>query len=513
MAKIKYSEEQEPIKKKHFGFTFIKNSVNYSMFPAQRNKRTRTTRQLAKMQNLQKAVRFWRTMPGSVKEIWETFAATYPQPSKRVTGIPLTGYQLFIKRNHYCFLNAGLLSDFMELPELVSLPDGSPVFTLQAGLNTIDLTEFYIQNFGFIPSPGQWLIFAAVPYSEISGQFFPVIYQSIQVLETYIDGFFLNIEMPTIQPSIVYSIYLSKPVNPGQSHKSSKVRYMGCFTTKSFLGLSDTPSSYAGQAGKVATVNPEENGLIFSAGGGGLTCGDLPSCPTIIDIQADINDIYTIINFYINTSIPPVNFGLLYNWWAVTSVKNICPVGFRLMTYTEAQSLQTYLGGRYLAGGPLCENSMIWFDGVWATSTNITKLNFRGSGYRSYTGGFLSFRQQHYMHFPTDTGSLISQYSRVSPNVNEFYLATISQGKKYGYSLRPVKTATGIPDGTISQVTGNNGYKYRTITVNGLEILADNLAETRYQNGDLIPIVVANADWSALLTDACCPFNNVWSNV
>jgi len=263
MARIKYSEEQEPIQKKHFGYTFIKNAFGETMMTGQRNRTPRTTRQLAKMQNLQKAVRFWRTMPPAKKASWVTFATTYPQPSKRLTGIPLTGYQLFIRRNHYCFLNAGLLSDFMELPEIVSLPSGTAVFTLQAGLNTIDLTEIYIQNFGFIPSPGQWLIFAAVPYSEISGQFFPVINQSIQVLETYIDGFFLNIEMPVVQPNIVYSVYLSKAVPQGQNHKSSKVRYMGCFTTKSFLGLSDTPSSYSGQAGNVATVNPDENGIEF----------------------------------------------------------------------------------------------------------------------------------------------------------------------------------------------------------------------------------------------------------
>jgi len=301
MARIKYSAEQEPIKKKHFGYTFIKNAFGESMMTAQRNRTPRTSRQLDKMQNLQKAVRFWRTMPPATKASWESFAATFPQPSKRFTGIPLTGYQLFLKRNHYCFLNAGLLSDFMTLPELVSLSDGSPVFTLQAGLNTVDLTEAYISNFGFIPSPGQWLIFAAVPYSEISGQFFPVISQSIQVLETYIDGFFLNIEMPTIQQNIVYSVYLSKPVNPGQSHKSSKIRYMGCFTTKSFLGLSDTPESYAGQAGKVATVNDDENAIVFAeAGGGGLTCEDLQNCSIIIEIFEDLATLFAAV-------FPPIN--------------------------------------------------------------------------------------------------------------------------------------------------------------------------------------------------------------
>ncbi|NBD34407.1 MAG: hypothetical protein GVY30_00225 [Chloroflexi bacterium] len=36
-----------------------------------------------------------------------------------------------------------------------------------------------------------------------------------------------------------------------------------------FLNLSDTPSIYTGQAGKIATVNPTEDGLIFDDGGGG----------------------------------------------------------------------------------------------------------------------------------------------------------------------------------------------------------------------------------------------------
>jgi len=35
-----------------------------------------------------------------------------------------------------------------------------------------------------------------------------------------------------------------------------------------FLNLSDTPTAYTGQAGRVVTVNPAENGLIFTAGGG-----------------------------------------------------------------------------------------------------------------------------------------------------------------------------------------------------------------------------------------------------
>lgn len=40
---------------------------------------------------------------------------------------------------------------------------------------------------------------------------------------------------------------------------------------RNFLGLTDAPHSYVGQAGKVVTVNSGETGLQFSAGGGGTT--------------------------------------------------------------------------------------------------------------------------------------------------------------------------------------------------------------------------------------------------
>jgi YD repeat-containing protein len=39
----------------------------------------------------------------------------------------------------------------------------------------------------------------------------------------------------------------------------------------SFIGLSDVPSSYTGQAGKVVKVNATEDGLEFGTGGGGVT--------------------------------------------------------------------------------------------------------------------------------------------------------------------------------------------------------------------------------------------------
>ncbi len=513
MARIKYSEEQEPIKKKHFGYTFIKNAFGESMMTAQRNRTPRTSRQLAKMQNLQKAVRFWRTMPPATKASWESFAATYPQTSKRFTGIPLTGYQLFLKRNHYCFLNAGILSDFMTLPELVSLSDGSPVFTLQAGLNTIDLTEIYIQNFGFIPSPGQWLIFAAVPYSEISGQFFPVINQSIQVLETYIDGFFLNIEMPVVQPNIVYSVYLSKAVHQGQNHKSSKVRYMGCFTTKSFLGLSDTPESYVGQAGKVATVNDDENAIVFAeAGGGGLSCEDLLSCPTIISMNSEIANLIHSLVISGLSSVPAIKYGYLYNWYAISSALLLPASGWRCATFADYGNLQTYAGGSSLAGAKLKEKGTVYWLTPNTGATNELFFNLRGGGNRSAVDGTFSSLQNS-SAVATDWNYDAARTIAFTSAYNSTNFASSFFNKKTGFSVRLVKSPTTLSHGQFGIYTGNDGKNYRTVCIGTLEWLADNLAETKFRDLSSIPIVTNNASWAALTTPAMCAYNNDSNNV
>ena len=118
MARIKYAPGEEPLRNEHQGFTFQPNHYGQSMLSSQKNDRRRGTLQKKRMQNLQKAVRFWRTMPAATQEAWNTFAATYPQASRRNPAQYLTGYQLFIRRNSYCFLNHGIESNFMEAPSM-----------------------------------------------------------------------------------------------------------------------------------------------------------------------------------------------------------------------------------------------------------------------------------------------------------------------------------------------------------------------------------------------------------
>jgi len=77
-----------------------------------------------------------------------------------------------------------------------------------------------------------------------------------------------------------------------------EVPYIWCCGdgTTSFLGLTDTPDTYAGAAGYVVTVNPTATGLIFTPGGGGSgnTFSTIAS-PTQPSITAVGNDTLTFI--------------------------------------------------------------------------------------------------------------------------------------------------------------------------------------------------------------------------
>jgi hypothetical protein len=59
---------------------------------------------------------------------------------------------------------------------------------------------------------------------------------------------------------------------------------------------------------------------------------------------------------------------------------------------------------------------------------------------------------------------------------------------------------------------GNDGKYYRTVKIGTQVWVADNIKETKYRNGDSIPIVTDNTAWAALTTGAMCYYNNDINN-
>ena len=66
----------------------------------------------------------------------------------------------------------------------------------------------------------------------------------------------------------------------------------------------------------------------------------------------------------------------------------------------------------------------------------------------------------------------------------------------------------------LSDIVIGNDLKQYPIKKIGTQVwMACNSAETKYQNGDIIPEVTDGTAWAALTTGALCAYNNDWSNV
>jgi uncharacterized protein (TIGR02145 family) len=84
--------------------------------------------------------------------------------------------------------------------------------------------------------------------------------------------------------------------------------------------------------------------------------------------------------WYNNDGNTNFKYGILYNWYAVTDSRNLCPAGWHVPSEAECQVLFTYLGGADFIGGKIKSVSDLW------TSPNVDATN--NSGFSCLPGGF-----------------------------------------------------------------------------------------------------------------------------
>ena len=513
MGKVKYAAGLTPLLNKHFGAVFQPNHTNQTMKSDSSGARSRWENQTQKQQGLMKAIRCWRNMSEATKANWNNFASAYPQASRRNPAIFLTGYQLFLKRNHYCFLNHGIDCDFMTEPELTELAEPNIELSLVVSDNSIDVTENYIANFGIIPQIGQFVLIKVFPMSESSGQFFAPIEQIIEVTESYIDGLFVSLAFTSNIQDITFSVYLSKVIHQSTQYVGTKVRYMGCFTPKTFKALTDTPDDYAGQSGKVPAVKETEDGLEFiDPPSGGISCEDLIDCPLIIQMLNSIDTLAIIAANSGVSSVPALHFGLLYSGYIMVTPSPITSDdAWQIMDSPTFDSIITYLNGLSLAGGPLKDTNLDYWNSPNSGATNSALTNLRAAGSRSYSGLIRDLKKYNTIWSSTYYASTYS------PTYKFTYLSTsvtkANKNKREANSIRLFKSAVGIPDGTFTTYIGNNGIVYRAVAINGFYVLADSLAETLYRDLTSIPVITDNTEWNNNRGPALCPPNLDFDNV
>ena len=86
--------------------------------------------------------------------------------------------------------------------------------------------------------------------------------------------------------------------------------------------------------------------------------------------------------WYNNDATANKDYGLLYNWYAVTDNRNIAPVGWHVPTDAEWTTLTDYLGGMTIAGGKMKETGTTHWYSPNAGATN-------SSGFTALPGGAL----------------------------------------------------------------------------------------------------------------------------
>jgi uncharacterized protein (TIGR02145 family) len=137
--------------------------------------------------------------------------------------------------------------------------------------------------------------------------------------------------------------------------------------------------------------------------------------------------------YYQNKPEMDSGYGKLYNWYAVTDKRHICPEGFHMPDSTEWQILSDFLGGNKNSGGKL-KSAKNWKNSI--DGETDSGFNALPAG-NANCCGFFYFHQFAYFwttnQFDTDN-AFYRFLSYKSPEFNQLWI-----DKNYGLSCRCVK--------------------------------------------------------------------------
>ena len=216
-------------------------------------------------------------------------------------------------------------------------------------------------------------------------------------------------------------------------------------------------------------------------------------------------------------------YGGIYNRFAAMDARGICSTGWRLPTQADYHALCAYIDPTgtdeaNISGMHLKYAGIEYWNDPNTGADNSYNFNARSVPVRDgdYTG---EFAQIGYTATFWTSSNLYGYPIAISLANNSAILQVVGYGPTVntGLSIRLVKTSLGIDgvlnDGeTATHYIGNDGKTYQTVKI-GLQVwLAQNLRETKYTNGEQIPLVADNTSWILLMDGAMCYYNNDITN-
>jgi uncharacterized protein (TIGR02145 family) len=141
----------------------------------------------------------------------------------------------------------------------------------------------------------------------------------------------------------------------------------------------------------------------------------------------------------------PVNDGLygkLYNHYAVTDSRGLCPTGWHVPSDGEWITLENQLGGQSVAGGVLKSTAMQPTPGGWNSpntgATNSSGFTALAGGLRNIYGAFGGIFNNG-LWWSSSVASGSSAYSRTLNNNDSLIVSSTSGGRADGFSVRCVR--------------------------------------------------------------------------
>jgi uncharacterized protein (TIGR02145 family) len=129
-------------------------------------------------------------------------------------------------------------------------------------------------------------------------------------------------------------------------------------------------------------------------------------------------------------------YGKLYNWYAVTDSRNLCPAGWHVPSDAEWTALENFLGEPTVAGGKLKSQSDMW-NPPNIGATNESGFSALPVGFREPTGIYIGRRELTNFWISTQVNAISARFRQLWTNGGNSGNYQIT--KNAGFSVRCLK--------------------------------------------------------------------------
>ncbi len=148
-------------------------------------------------------------------------------------------------------------------------------------------------------------------------------------------------------------------------------------------------------------------------------------------------------SYYNNDATKNITYGKLYNWYAVTDSRSLCPSGWHMPSNSDWSALSTYLGGTSVAGGKMKSTGTTYWQSPNTGATNESGFSGLPAGVRlADTGNFITEGQVGYWWTSTQNISINNwAYNRfLQYNLTQLSISNDSGNPfQSGFSVRCIK--------------------------------------------------------------------------